>query len=161
MAAHNPPPPEEELMESILAPLFTRPNSNIVRPQIKANNFDIQLSLIGLVEKTQFGGEDYEDPHAFMDRFLRISDTTKHHGVSDDAIRLRFFPFAVTGKTLRWLDRQAPNNIRTWDDLAAKFFAEHFSMEQEKEEETPATKEPATKDKDEAKEKAADISKKQ
>ncbi|XP_061351069.1 uncharacterized protein LOC133296137 [Gastrolobium bilobum] len=64
-----------------------------------------------------------------MDRFLRICDINKHHGVSDDAIRLWLFPFAVTGKTLRWLDRQAPNSIRTWDDLAAKFFAEHFSME--------------------------------
>ncbi|XP_061337054.1 uncharacterized protein LOC133284092 [Gastrolobium bilobum] len=64
-----------------------------------------------------------------MDRFLRICDTTKHNGVSDDAIRLRLFPFAVTGNTLRWLNRQAPNSIRTWDELAAKFFAEHFSRE--------------------------------
>ncbi|XP_061344942.1 uncharacterized protein LOC133290836 [Gastrolobium bilobum] len=96
---------------------------------IDANNYDIQLSLITLVEKTLFGVEDYEDPHDFMDRFLRISDTTKHHGVSDDAIRLRLFPFALTRKTLRWLDRQAPNSIRTWDDLAAKFFAKHFSRE--------------------------------
>ncbi|XP_061359421.1 uncharacterized protein LOC133303517 [Gastrolobium bilobum] len=96
---------------------------------IEANNFDINPSLINLVEKNPFGGEDYEDPHDFMDRFLRICDTTKQHGVSDDEIRLRLFPFALTGKTLRWLDRQAPNIIRTWDDLAAKFFAEHFSRE--------------------------------
>ncbi|XP_061358082.1 uncharacterized protein LOC133302336 [Gastrolobium bilobum] len=27
------------------------------------------------------------------------------------------------------IGRQAPNNIRTWDELAAKFFAEHFSRE--------------------------------
>ncbi|XP_061361271.1 uncharacterized protein LOC133305159 [Gastrolobium bilobum] len=128
MAAPN-PPPAEKLMESILAPMFTRPNSRIVKPQIDANNYNIHSSLITLVERTPFGGEDYEDPHDFMDRFLRICDTTKHHGLSDDAIRLRLFPFALTGKTLRWLDRQAPNNIRTWDEIAAKFFAEHFSRE--------------------------------
>ncbi|XP_061372711.1 uncharacterized protein LOC133315155 [Gastrolobium bilobum] len=133
MAANNqplpPPTPAAELMESILAPMFTRSNSSVVRPQIEANNFDINPFLINLVEKNPFGGEDYEDPHDFMDRFMRICDTTKHHGVSDDAIRLRLFPFALTRKTLRWLDRLAPNSIRTWDDLAAKFFAEHFSRE--------------------------------
>ncbi|XP_061338083.1 uncharacterized protein LOC133284958 [Gastrolobium bilobum] len=129
MAANSQPPPAKELMESILAPMFTRPNSSIIRPPINANNFDIQPALINLVEKNSFGGEDYEDPNDFMDRFLRICDTTKHNGVSDDAIRLRLFPFVVTGKTLRWLDRQDPNSITTWDDLAAKFFAEHFSRE--------------------------------
>ncbi|XP_061365048.1 uncharacterized protein LOC133308443 [Gastrolobium bilobum] len=127
MAEEN--PPAAELVESVLAPQFTRPNSSIVKPPIAANNYDIQPALITLVEKTQFGGEDYEDPHDFIDRFLRICDTTKHNGVSDDAIRLRLFPFALTGRALKWLDRQAPNSIRTWEDLAAKFFAEHFSME--------------------------------
>ncbi|XP_061356443.1 uncharacterized protein LOC133300869 [Gastrolobium bilobum] len=128
MATPN-PPPEDKLMESILASLFTRPNSSIVGPPIVANNYAIHPSLISLVEKTLFGGEDYEDPHDFMDRFIRICDTTKHHGISDEAIRLRLFPFAVTRKTHRWLDRQAPNSIRTWDELSAKFFAEHVSME--------------------------------
>ncbi|XP_061351911.1 uncharacterized protein LOC133296882 [Gastrolobium bilobum] len=122
-------PPAEELMESVLAPQFTRPNSSIVKPPINANNYDMQPSLITLVEKTQFGGEDYEDPHDFIDRFLRICDTTKHNRVTDDAIRLRLFSFALTRRALKWLDRQAPNSIRTWDELAAKFFAEHFSME--------------------------------
>ncbi|XP_061344457.1 uncharacterized protein LOC133290401 [Gastrolobium bilobum] len=72
MAEEN--PPAAELMESVLAPQFTRPNSN-------------------------------------------------------DAIRLRLFSFALTGRALKWLDRQAPNSIKTWEDLAVKFFAEHFSME--------------------------------
>ncbi|XP_061374780.1 uncharacterized protein LOC133316997 [Gastrolobium bilobum] len=57
MAEEN--PPAAELMESVLAPQFTRPNSSIVKPPIAANNYDIQ----------------------------------------------------------------------TWEDFAAKFFAEHFSME--------------------------------
>ncbi|XP_061344489.1 uncharacterized protein LOC133290424 [Gastrolobium bilobum] len=129
MAANNQQPPAEELMESILAPMFTRPNSSIIRPPVNANNFDIQPALINLVEKNPFGREDYEDPPDFIDRFVRICDTTKHNGVSDDAIRLKLFPFAVTGTTLRRLDRQAPNNITTWDELAAKFFAEHFCRE--------------------------------
>ncbi|XP_061371794.1 uncharacterized protein LOC133314342 [Gastrolobium bilobum] len=127
MAAQD--PPAAELMESVLAPQFTRPNSSIVKPPINANNYDIQPALITLVEKTQFGGEDYKDPHDFIDRFLRICDTTKHNRVTDDAIRLRLFLFALTGRALKWLDRQAPNSIRTWDELVTKFFAEHFSME--------------------------------
>lgn len=52
--------------------------------------------------------------------------TFKYNGVSDDAIRLRIFPFSLKDKAKTWLTSQPPNSITTWDDLAKKFLAKFF-----------------------------------
>ncbi|XP_061374788.1 uncharacterized protein LOC133317011 [Gastrolobium bilobum] len=124
--AINPPP---RLLESILTPVFNRPNSSIVRSTVEANNFELKPSLISLVARAQYSAADEEDPHEFIDRFLMICDTTKHNGVPADAIRLRLFPFAVKGSALKWIERQPAISISTWEDLSNKFFAHFFSME--------------------------------
>ncbi|XP_061369917.1 uncharacterized protein LOC133312692 [Gastrolobium bilobum] len=106
---HNAINPPLRLLESILTPVFNRPNSSIVRPTVEANNFELKPSLISLVARAQYSGADEEDPHEFIDRFLMICDTTKHNGVPADAIRLRLFPFAVKGSALKWIERQPAN----------------------------------------------------
>ncbi|XP_061368697.1 uncharacterized protein LOC133311640 [Gastrolobium bilobum] len=58
-----------------------------------------------------------------------MCDSTKHPQVSNDAVRLRLFPFALKGKALSWLERQPAASISTWDDLSQKFFVQFFSME--------------------------------
>ncbi|XP_061376476.1 uncharacterized protein LOC133318489 [Gastrolobium bilobum] len=61
--AINPPP---RLLESILTPVFNRPNSSIVRPTVEANNFELKPSLISLVARAQYSGADEEDPHELV-----------------------------------------------------------------------------------------------
>ena len=48
------------------------------------------------------------------------------NGVSDDAIRLRLFPFSLTDKAQCWLQAQPQGSITTWEDLAGKFLARYF-----------------------------------
>ncbi|XP_061337742.1 uncharacterized protein LOC133284687 [Gastrolobium bilobum] len=127
MAANN--DEENPLIDTILNLAFNRPNSSIIQPVIGNNNWELKSSTIQLVERAQFGRGENEDPHRFIDRFLMVYDSTKHPQVSNDAIRLRLFPFAVKGKALSWLERQPARSIPTWDDLSQKFFAEFFSME--------------------------------
>ncbi|XP_061345940.1 uncharacterized protein LOC133310510 [Gastrolobium bilobum] len=120
---------DNPFMDTILTPSFNRPNSSIVQPNVANNNWELKSFHIQLVERAQFGGEESEDLHRFIDRFLMICDSTKHPQVSNDEIRLRLFPFAINGKALSWLERQPVRSIPTWDDLSQKFFAEFFSME--------------------------------
>ena len=67
----------------------------IVAPAIANNNFEIKPSFIHMVQNNQFGGLQGEDPYAHILTFLNVCATFKINGVTDDAIRLRLFPFSV------------------------------------------------------------------
>ncbi|KAL5559559.1 hypothetical protein UlMin_035770 [Ulmus minor] len=73
--------------------------SSIRRPAIQANNFTIKPAIIQMIQSSvQFGGLANDDPNLHIANFLEICDSFKHNGVSDDAIRLRLFPFSLQNK---------------------------------------------------------------
>ena len=79
--------------------------SPIVNPAVKANNFELRLTLISFVEQNQFGGRPIENPHLQLCNFLAKCDTIKLNGASTDTIRLRRFPFSLKdrAKASDWL----------------------------------------------------------
>ena len=50
----------------------------------------------------------------------------KYNGVSDDAIRLRLFPFSLKDKADYWLTTEPPDSITSWDELVNKFLTRFF-----------------------------------
>ena len=48
-------------------------------------------------------------------------------GVSADAIRLRLFPFTLTGQAKQWFYAQ-PEDINTWKECASAFLTKFFPM---------------------------------
>ena len=100
--------------------------SGIRKPPIPANNFEIKPAIIHMVQANQFGGSPIEDPNAHIASFMEICDTFKHNGVSDDAIRLRLFPFSLRDKAKSWLQSLPPGTITTWNALAQRFLAKFF-----------------------------------
>ncbi|XP_027368226.1 uncharacterized protein LOC113874201 [Abrus precatorius] len=48
------------------------------------------------------------------------------NGVSEDAIRLRLFPFSLRDKAKCWLQAQPQGSISTWPDLVNKFLIKYF-----------------------------------
>ena len=52
----------------------------------------------------QFYGLANEDPNAHITNFLEIYDAFKYNGVSDDAIRVRLFPFTLKDRAKAWLN---------------------------------------------------------
>ena len=48
------------------------------------------------------------------------------NGVSEDAIRLRLFPFSLRDKAKIWLHSHARNTFTTWDDLSRAFLKKYF-----------------------------------
>ncbi|KAF7820643.1 uncharacterized protein G2W53_026098 [Senna tora] len=100
---------------------------SIRRPSIQANNFEIKPATIQLLQANgQFGGSPIEDPKNHILNFLEICDTFKHNGVSDDAIRLRLFPFSLRDKTKVWLQSLLEGSITTWEELAQQFLTKYF-----------------------------------
>ncbi|KAF7832384.1 uncharacterized protein G2W53_014717 [Senna tora] len=100
---------------------------SIRRPSIQANSFEIKLATIQLLQANgQFGGSPIEDPNNHILNFLEIYDTFKHNGVSDDAIRLRLFPFSLRDKAKFWLQSLPEGSISTWEELAQQFLTKYF-----------------------------------
>ena len=73
------------------------------KPLILANKFEIKLTIIQMIQANQFGGSQAKDHNIDIASFLEICDTFKHNGVTDDAIRLRLFPFSLRDKVKSWL----------------------------------------------------------
>ena len=59
---------------------------------------------------------------------LEKCDTLKMNEVSNDAIRLRLFPFSWKNKAKPWLLNSNANSFTTWDDLSKLFLCKYFSL---------------------------------
>ncbi|XP_063949932.1 uncharacterized protein LOC135152768 [Daucus carota subsp. sativus] len=103
--------------------------SSIVMPAIQANTFEIKPSTIQMIQNSvQFGGSPTEDPNMHIRDFIEICDTFKFNGVTEDAIKLRLFPFSLRDKAKGWLHSLPAGSITTWEDLAQKFLTNFFPM---------------------------------
>ena len=74
----------------------------------------------------QYSGAPSEDPHLHLRQFLDVSGNLKVPGVTDNAFRLRLFPYSLRDRAKSWLNSLEPNSIATWNDLAEKFLAKYF-----------------------------------
>ena len=61
-------------------------------------NFEIKTGLITMVQASPFCGRANEDASAHLQQFLELCSTLVIKGVSQDAIRLRLFPFSLLGR---------------------------------------------------------------
>ena len=62
-----------------------------------------------------FYGLANEDPYKFLDEFLEIFSTVKIQNFSDNALRLKLFPFFLKDKAKYWLNSLDTVTISTWD----------------------------------------------
>ena len=74
----------------------------------------------------QFDGLQDEDPNTHLENFLEFCDTFKINSVSDDAIRLRLFPFSLRNKAKQWLNSLPRGSITTWEQMTEKFVLKYF-----------------------------------
>ncbi|GJZ94820.1 reverse transcriptase domain-containing protein [Tanacetum coccineum] len=94
----------------------------IVVPQI---HFELKHSLNNMMTSDQFFRLEKDNPHDHIRWFNKITSTIKYKDVSIHAIKLMLFPFSLTGAA-KWLEKDPPRSITTWDDLVSKFINEFF-----------------------------------
>ncbi|GJT28356.1 reverse transcriptase domain-containing protein [Tanacetum coccineum] len=98
----------------------------IVVPPILAEHFELKHSLINMMTSDQFFGLEKDNPHDHIRWFNKITSTIKYKDVPNSAIKLMLFPFSLAGAARRWLEKETPRSILTWEDLVSKFINEFF-----------------------------------
>nr|GEY47503.1 reverse transcriptase domain-containing protein [Tanacetum cinerariifolium] len=98
----------------------------IVVPPILAEQFELKHSLINMMTTDQFFGLEKDNPHDHIRWFNQITSTIKYKDVPNSAIKLMLFPFSLAGAARRWLKKELPRSIHTWEDLISKFINEFF-----------------------------------
>nr|GEW23616.1 reverse transcriptase domain-containing protein [Tanacetum cinerariifolium] len=98
----------------------------IVVPLILAEQFELKHSLINMMTSDQFFGLEKDNPHDHIRWFNKITSTIKYKDVPNSAIKLMLFPFSLAGAAHRWLEKEPPHSILTWEDLVSKFINEFF-----------------------------------
>ncbi|GKA04768.1 reverse transcriptase domain-containing protein [Tanacetum coccineum] len=98
----------------------------IVVPPILAEHFELKHSLINMMTSDQFFGLEKDNPHDHIRWFNKITSTIKYKDVPNSAIKLMLFPFSLAGAARRWLKKEPPHSILTWEDLVSKFINEFF-----------------------------------
>ncbi|GKA08826.1 reverse transcriptase domain-containing protein, partial [Tanacetum coccineum] len=98
----------------------------IVVPPILAEHFELKHSLINMMTSDQFFGLEKDNPHDHIRWFNKITSTIKYKDVPNSAIKLMLFPFSLVGAARRWLKKEPPLSILTWEDLVSKFINDFF-----------------------------------
>nr|GEW39684.1 reverse transcriptase domain-containing protein [Tanacetum cinerariifolium] len=98
----------------------------IVFPSILDEKFELKHSLINMMTSDQFFGLEKDVPHDHIRWFNKITSTIKYKDVPNSTIKLMLFPFSLVGAARRWLEKEPPHSILTWEDLVSKFINEFF-----------------------------------
>src|ERR1044072_1959190 len=99
---------------------------SIAYPTVAGVNFELRPGFINMVNQNQYGGSALEDPHAHLERFIRVCNTFTSPNIPANVIRMRLFPFSLRDTAEEWLNSQPQGSITSWDDLAEKFTTKVF-----------------------------------
>nr|GEV84874.1 hypothetical protein [Tanacetum cinerariifolium] len=116
----------DRTMEELLQAPTEGYGEAIVVPEILAENFEIKMNLLHLVQTNKFYGFERDNPHTHISNFKRMTLTLKYRDVPNDAIKLMLFPYSLEGAARIWYEKEPPNSILTWDDLVNKFVSQFF-----------------------------------
>nr|GFA95344.1 reverse transcriptase domain-containing protein [Tanacetum cinerariifolium] len=131
MAAEGPgdlPVPDLRTMEELYHPSLNGRDSPIAPIAIQATNFGLKNDMIQQVQNScQFHGLLGDDANKHLDKFLRVTQSIKVNGVTDDALHLYLFPHSLTHHAIAWFDHLPRNSINTFEKMAKMFLGKYFS----------------------------------
>jgi hypothetical protein len=69
---------------------------------VEDGNFKLKPALINMVQQSLFCGKASEDVNAHLQHLFKICITLTIRGLTQDAVRLRLFPFSLLGNAKQW-----------------------------------------------------------
>jgi len=110
---------------------FSSPSATHISlgPQVEIGDidFEIQPSLIRMVQASTFSGKPHKDANTHLQNILEVCSTIALNGVITGAIRRLLFPFSLLGKAKQWF-YALPDDVDTWSKCATAFLNKCFPM---------------------------------
>ena len=117
---------EHDTMENLWNSFIHNKYSAIKPPAVNANDFELKLALITMVQQNQFAGHPTENPSEHLGRFLRIADSIKVSGMKPEVIQLQLFPFSLRDMAITWFNSLPHESVNTWEELMRAYFSKFF-----------------------------------
>ena len=106
-------------------------HSAIGTPTIAANYLRSSPGCFRLSNRPNLVGWPQRIQRSTFQTLWKLCETFKLNGVTDDAICLLLFPFALQDSTKSWLNSLPVNSITTWEELCQKFLNKFFLFEKQ------------------------------
>ncbi|KAK8690901.1 hypothetical protein V6N13_074427 [Hibiscus sabdariffa] len=99
-------------------------NPAVTIPEFEAEHFELKPVMFNMLNTLgQFGGSPAENARQHLKSFLEICNSFKIHGVSNDVLKLKLFPYSLRDKAKAWLNNVPPGSLQSWTELCRSFLA--------------------------------------
>ncbi|KAL4387749.1 hypothetical protein GQ457_09G015980 [Hibiscus cannabinus] len=93
-------------------------NPTVTMPDFEAEHFELKPVMFNMLNIFgQFGGTPNENARQHLKSFLEICNSFKIHGVSNDVLKLKLFPYSLRDKAKTWLNNLQPSSLQSWTQL--------------------------------------------
>ncbi|KAL4368391.1 hypothetical protein GQ457_05G022220 [Hibiscus cannabinus] len=93
-------------------------------PDFEVKHFELKPVMFNMLNTLgQFGGTPNENARQHLKSFLEICNSFKIHGVSNDVLKLKLFPYSLRDKAKTWLNNLQPGSLQSWTQLCRSFLA--------------------------------------
>ena len=96
-------PNDQEMLWEEFVLLPTVIQSVIHIPPIQANNFELKVVTLQLLQGIQFHRLTGEDPNTHLTSFLKVCNNVKYNWVIEEVVRLRLFPLSLSNRSKQWI----------------------------------------------------------
>ncbi|KAL4312436.1 hypothetical protein GQ457_01G023120 [Hibiscus cannabinus] len=105
-------------------------NPAVTMPDFEAEHFELKPIMFNMLNTLgQFGGTPNENARQHLKSFLEICNSFKIHGVSNDVLKLKLFPYSLRDKAKTWLNNLQPGSLQSWTQLCRSFLAKNEDIE--------------------------------
>ncbi|KAL4388933.1 hypothetical protein GQ457_09G021580 [Hibiscus cannabinus] len=99
-------------------------NPAVTMSDFEAEHFKLKPVMFSMLNTLgQFGGTPNENARQHLKSFLEICNSFKIHGVSNDVLKLKLFPYSSRNKAKTWLNNLQPGSLQSWTQLCRSFLA--------------------------------------
>jgi len=106
-------------------PIRTSLPSSILLPETNGNNFELKPQFINTLRR--FHGLEFEDTYFFIE-FEKVCLMMRIFQLGEDAVRVRFIPFALKDMAKKWIYNLPVSSISSWDGFVKVFLKKFYPI---------------------------------